>query len=59
MNCARCIFYDEELESIGDGDESTNGSCRNNQEVLDIGGFAGIAGCLYKLKSSEKQVKHN
>ncbi|KAJ7002349.1 LOW QUALITY PROTEIN: protein CHROMATIN REMODELING 25 [Populus alba x Populus x berolinensis] len=49
MNCARCLSSDGELEGIGD-------NCMPNQEVFDIGGFAAIAGCLDKLKSSEKQV---
>lgn len=56
MNCARCLFSDGELEGIGDVDESTYENCMPNQEVFDIGGFAAIAGCLDKLKSSEKQV---
>ncbi|CAK7329865.1 unnamed protein product [Dovyalis caffra] len=56
MNCARCLYSDEGLESLGGGDESKNGNCMPNQEVVDIGGFAAIAGCLDKLKSSEKQV---
>ncbi|KAL2477248.1 protein CHROMATIN REMODELING 25 [Forsythia ovata] len=34
--------------------ESTSQSCQSDKE--DIGGFAGIAGCLHKLTSSEKQV---
>lgn len=58
MNCARCLFSDGELEGIGDVDESTYENCMPNQEVFDIGGFAAIAGCLDKLKSSEKQVSH-
>ncbi|KAJ7001101.1 protein CHROMATIN REMODELING 25 [Populus alba x Populus x berolinensis] len=56
MNCARCLSSDGELEGIGDVDESTYENCMPNQEVFDIGGFAAIAGCLDKLKSSEKQV---
>ncbi|KAJ6395975.1 hypothetical protein OIU77_021096 [Salix suchowensis] len=56
MNCARCLFSDGKLEGIGDVDESTYENYMPNQEVFDIGGFAAIAGCLDKLKSSEKQV---
>lgn len=37
-----------------DGVNFANEDCKSDQE--DIGGFAGIAGCLHKLKSSEKQV---
>ncbi|KAJ6309457.1 hypothetical protein OIU77_015254 [Salix suchowensis] len=57
MNCARCLCSNGKLdEGIGDVDESTYENCMPNQEVFDIGGFAAIAGCLDKLKSSEKQV---
>ncbi|KAJ6403541.1 hypothetical protein OIU84_015450 [Salix udensis] len=56
MNCARCLFSDGKLEGIGDVDESTYENYMPNQEVFDIGGFAALAGCLDKLKSSEKQV---
>ncbi|KAH1030799.1 hypothetical protein J1N35_042973 [Gossypium stocksii] len=56
MNCNRC--KNDGSENIGEQErcESENGSSRSNQEVSDIGGFAGITGCLDKLKSSEKQV---
>ncbi|XP_022746295.1 protein CHROMATIN REMODELING 25 [Durio zibethinus] len=58
MNCNRCENYDMGSENIGEQEEceSENGSSGSDQEVFDIGGFAGIAGCLDKLKSSEKQV---
>ncbi|TYI99793.1 hypothetical protein E1A91_A13G042200v1 [Gossypium mustelinum] len=56
MNCNRC--KNDGSENIGEQErcESENGSYGSDQEVSDIGGFAGIAGCLDKLKSSEKQV---
>ncbi|MFQ6649260.1 hypothetical protein Gotur_023113 [Gossypium turneri] len=56
MNCNRC--KNDGSENIGEQErcESENGSSGSDQEVSDIGGFAGIAGCLDKLKSSEKQV---
>ncbi|KAJ4716327.1 protein CHROMATIN REMODELING 25 [Melia azedarach] len=58
MNCTRCQNYGDGPESIGEGDEdeSRNRICQSDQEISDIGGFAGIAGCLHELKSSEKQV---
>ncbi|XWS54814.1 hypothetical protein CRYUN_Cryun10bG0121500 [Craigia yunnanensis] len=58
MNCNHCENYDTGFENIGEQKEceSENGSFGSDQEVFDIGGFAGIAGCLDKLKSSEKQV---
>ncbi|KAB1993614.1 hypothetical protein ES319_D13G042800v1 [Gossypium barbadense] len=56
MNCNRC--KNDGSENIGEQErcESENGSSGSDEEVSDIGGFAGIAGCLDKLKSSEKQV---
>ncbi|XVE66844.1 hypothetical protein DITRI_Ditri08aG0112400 [Diplodiscus trichospermus] len=58
MNCNRCENYDTESENVREQEkcETENGSSGSDQEVFDIGGFAGIAGCLDKLKSSEKQV---
>ncbi|KAJ9705019.1 hypothetical protein PVL29_003185 [Vitis rotundifolia] len=59
MNCNRCQNYDERPESMGeeDGVESKNECCQSYQmDCDDIGGFAGITGCLHKLKRSEKQV---
>ncbi|XP_039015283.1 LOW QUALITY PROTEIN: protein CHROMATIN REMODELING 25-like [Hibiscus syriacus] len=58
MNCNRCNNYDNGLENMGEQVEceSENGNSGSDQEVFDIGGFAGIAGCLDKLKGSEKQV---
>jgi DNA repair and recombination RAD54-like protein len=60
MNCIRCQNYNERPESVdeGDGNQSANISGQSDQETSDIGGFAQIAGCLNKLKSSEKQVGH-
>ncbi|KAK9044328.1 hypothetical protein V6N11_072638 [Hibiscus sabdariffa] len=58
MNCNRCKNYGTGSENIAEQEESEseNRSSGSDQEVFDIGGFAGIAGCLDKLKSSEKQV---
>ena len=60
MNCVRCGscggIADDGPETYGeeDGGSSVNENCQSDQE--DIGGFAGITGCLHKLKSSERQV---
>lgn len=56
MNCNRC--KNDGSENIGEQErcEPENGSSVSDEEVSDIGGFAGIAGCLDKLKGSEKQV---
>ncbi|EEF43701.1 DNA repair and recombination protein RAD54B, putative [Ricinus communis] len=56
MNCDRCLFNDDGLESIMDEDGSVSRRCKSDEEVFDIGGFAKIAGILHELKSSEKQV---
>ncbi|KAJ0076633.1 hypothetical protein Patl1_36148 [Pistacia atlantica] len=58
MNCTRCQNYEDVPESIGEGDENEagHGKFQSDEGIPDIGGFAGIAGCLHKLKSSEKQV---
>ena len=57
MNCIRCQSDDNmpEIEKR-DVNQSMNRSCESDQCTSDIGGFAEIAGCLDKLKSSEKQV---
>lgn len=61
MNCVRCQNH-EMKESCPGGigeskcTKSTDEVCNSEQEAPDIGGFAGISGCLNKLKSSEKQV---
>lgn len=49
MNCSRCEMYEVML------DHRTESNCTHSNHE-DIGGFARIAGCLDKLKSSEKQV---
>ncbi|CAK9143929.1 unnamed protein product [Ilex paraguariensis] len=60
MSCNRCqnyeVMLDDRFENIDEVGEikSTNEDCQADQE--DIGGFASMAGCLHKLKSSEKQV---
>lgn len=58
MNCIRCQIYHETHQSIAEEDSniSTHKSGESAQETSDIGGFAELAGCLQKLKSSEKQV---
>lgn len=60
MNCVRCQYDDDRPESIENRDitQLINRSCQSNQDTCDIGGFAENAGCLSKLKSSEKQVFH-
>lgn len=60
MNCIRCQNYNEKTESVEEGDEneSANVNCQSDPETSDVGGFAKIAGCLHKLKRSEKQVGH-
>lgn len=47
MNCTRCQNSGEQAVDICIDEE---------EEEEDIGGFAGISGCLHKLKISEKQV---
>ncbi|XP_059653740.1 protein CHROMATIN REMODELING 25 [Cornus florida] len=60
MSCTRCQTCEIVVEDRPnnareiDGVGSRNEGCQSDEE--DIGGFAGIAGCLHKLKSSEKQV---
>ncbi|GLT98291.1 hypothetical protein SLE2022_158020 [Rubroshorea leprosula] len=58
MNCTRCQYYDYECESKEEHveDKTEHGSPQSGKEETDIGGFAGLAGCLHKLKNSEKQV---
>lgn len=57
MNCIRCQSDNDRPETEErDAIQSMNRSCESDQDTSDIGGFAEIAGCLDKLKSSEKQV---
>lgn len=58
MNCIRCQTYHDTPQSLAEGDinQSTHNSSEFSPEISDIGGFAEIAGCLQRLKSSEKQV---
>ncbi|XVE66850.1 hypothetical protein DITRI_Ditri08aG0113000 [Diplodiscus trichospermus] len=60
MTCNHCENCDTESENVRDQEkcESENGSSGSDQEVFDISGFAGIAGCLDKLKTSEKQYQY-
>lgn len=59
INCSRCQNYDDGLENTEENVEKiTNKNSQSQQEVSDIGGFAELAGCLQKLKSSQKQVGH-
>ncbi|KAF3773416.1 DNA repair and recombination protein [Nymphaea thermarum] len=63
MNCARCNTNYMQVE---DGMKSlkecvferrvAEDECHTEQQDVDIGGFAKIAGCLEKLKNSEKQL---
>ncbi|CAN1133476.1 Protein CHROMATIN REMODELING 25 [Linum perenne] len=56
MNCARCLVHnDDEPKSIENEDTSGDDN-KSSEDASDIGGFAGISGCVDKLKSSEKQV---
>lgn len=58
MNCIRCQNHDDRPKSIENGGENQpiGRSWESDHYTSDIGGFAEIAGCLRKLKSSEKQV---
>lgn len=57
MNCVRCQSNEDSPGSLKEVDAAeSSGSPQSDQEVIDIGGFAAISGCLHKLKSSEKQV---
>lgn len=63
MNCTRCktdnlMSVDSDGNEIEPNDDkySTEEGYQANQVADDIGRFAEIAGCLHKLKSSEKQV---
>ncbi|KAH7679573.1 DNA helicase protein [Dioscorea alata] len=62
MNCNRCKMTDVvqgnsilDESKIAENKDTTDKE-QLNQQVDDIGGFAQIAGCLHKLKSSEKQL---
>ncbi|KAG1342243.1 putative DNA repair and recombination protein RAD54 [Cocos nucifera] len=63
MNCTRCktdnlMSVDSDANEIEPSDDtySTDKGNQANQVDDDIGRFAEIAGCLHKLKSSEKQL---
>nr|GEW51041.1 protein chromatin remodeling 25 [Tanacetum cinerariifolium] len=49
MNCTRC-----EISGGQSADTSIDEGSQSDEE--DVGGFAGISGCLHNLKRSEKQV---
>ncbi|XP_054787444.1 protein CHROMATIN REMODELING 25 [Prosopis cineraria] len=59
MHCTRCQTHDEGPQS-DDGKyvaQSTTSDGEFDEETSDdIGGFAKIAGCMHKLRKSEKQV---
>lgn len=58
MQCTRCPTYDDRSQ-IADGNYTAQATLRNgesDEETSDIGGFAETAGCLQKLRRSEKQV---
>lgn len=55
MNCIRCQHIDD-AETIGDRRDSAWDQNTSPTDTSDIGSFAEIAGCLHKLKASEKQV---
>lgn len=60
MNCVRCGSCGRMAGDMPEtyreqhAGSSVHEDCQSDQD--DIGGFAGITGCLHKLKSSEKQV---
>ncbi|XP_043710018.1 protein CHROMATIN REMODELING 25 [Telopea speciosissima] len=63
MNCIRCRRHDlgaddypENANEVEDSSNSTTKCCESDQMASDIGGFAEFAGCLRKLKDSEKQI---
>ncbi|PON69110.1 Helicase [Parasponia andersonii] len=57
MNCIRCQSDDDRPEiEKRDTNQSAIRGCESDHDTSDIGGFAEIAGCSDKLKSSEKQV---
>ncbi|KAJ0981511.1 hypothetical protein J5N97_009766 [Dioscorea zingiberensis] len=61
MNCNRCKINNivqennilNESKTAEDTDSTDEGQLN---QLVDIGGFAEIAGCLHKLRSSEKQL---
>ncbi|KAG8368368.1 hypothetical protein BUALT_Bualt15G0038200 [Buddleja alternifolia] len=53
MCCNRCKQHEMMSDVSGESDH-TNEGCLPDEE--DIGGFAGLAGCLNNLKGHEKQV---
>ncbi|KAK2645335.1 hypothetical protein Ddye_020530 [Dipteronia dyeriana] len=63
MDCIRCQNHnDGRKRTKGDEENATIKNCQSQQEVSNIGGFTELAGCLHKLKSSEKQdhsLKHS
>ncbi|KAK2633370.1 hypothetical protein Ddye_032579 [Dipteronia dyeriana] len=56
MNCIRCQNHNDGPKSTeGDEENATIKNCQSQQEVFDMA-LQNFAGCLHKLKSSEKQV---
>ncbi|KAK2657127.1 hypothetical protein Ddye_010179 [Dipteronia dyeriana] len=57
MDRIRCQNHNDGPKSTkGDEEKAKIKNCQSQQEVSNIGGFTELAGCLHKLKSSEKQV---
>lgn len=62
MNCARCKANDLVEDENNNNLDGSNGNYPSNEgsqakhSVDDIGGFAELAGCLHKLRSSERQI---
>ncbi|KAI4318616.1 hypothetical protein MLD38_032295 [Melastoma candidum] len=56
MNCTRCSNVEETEESANEVGHVPENSGTYDSDGGDVGSFAEIAGCLHKLKASEKQV---
>ena len=58
MHCTRCQTNDDGLQSDEGKYAAHSTKCNGESEEKttdDIGGFAELAGCIHKLKKSEKQ----
>lgn len=63
MKCPRCErnaqMSDNDAENMMEASDDQDPTARSSpcaEKADDIGGFAEFAGCLHRLKSSEKQV---